>query len=103
MPHLVFLTDAVEEEPRKSPRRSKHTEEEGAKSRSRSLRINNNNIQNIGSLKSVLDEKFENPANIAWIDLSFNELQKVDPVSIDHVRQKHCKAYITTSSYDMQF
>lgn len=77
----------MDEEPRLSPRKDACTAESG-KSLSRCLRLNNNSLQNIERLGEIINAKFENPKNIAWIDLSFNELTTVDPVSNVHFSAK---------------
>ena len=54
--------------------------------------VNNNCLSDISNLKLVAAELFEDPECIAWIDLSFNELVKVDDVSkaIKLCALKHC-------------
>ena len=47
----------------------------------RCLRMNNNQLSEIKTLKSFINKIFLNPMMIGWIDLSFNTLQVVDPVS----------------------
>ncbi|XP_061185229.1 leucine-rich repeat-containing protein 51-like [Saccostrea echinata] len=79
---LNKVEDALDEEPRSSPRKNQGLTEDG-KSTSRCLRLNNNSLQSIERLGEVINAKFENPKNIAWIDLSFNELTTVDPVLLE--------------------
>jgi hypothetical protein len=72
------VTDALEEEPRSSSKKDQSNQ--SGKSQSRCLRLNNNSLQSIERLSEVINAKFDNPKNIAWIDLSFNELTTIDPV-----------------------
>jgi len=44
------------------------------------VKLNNNHIEDATGLLSVLEEITLQPAAITWIDLSFNSLQKIDPV-----------------------
>jgi len=44
------------------------------------VKLNNNHIEDATGLMSVLEEIIVQPAAITWIDMSFNSLQKIDPV-----------------------
>jgi len=44
------------------------------------LKLNNNHIEDGSGLLSVLEEIILQPSAITWIDMSFNSLQKIDPV-----------------------
>lgn len=93
----------MDEEPRLSPRKDACTAESG-KSLSRCLRLNNNSLQNIERLGEIINAKFENPKNIAWIDLSFNELTTVDPVRNVHFSGKISRCVntaLTESSFQI--
>ena len=46
------------------------------------LKMNNNHIQDASSLFEVARDIILQPEAITWIDLSFNSLQKIDPVWI---------------------
>lgn len=73
---------AKDEEPRKpiSPRgKAKQQPEEGAKSSSKCLKMNNNSITNLECLVDFAKYKFDVWEDIAWIDLSQNELTKLGP------------------------
>ena len=85
MTQLPILSAAKDEEPRKpiSPRgKAKHQPAEGAKSSSKCLKMNNNNITNLECLVDFARVKFEVWEDIAWLDLSQNEITKLGPVSI---------------------
>ena len=85
--HKCFLAAAKDEEPRKpiSPRgKAKHhqQQQEGEKSGSKCLKMNNNNITNLECFVDFAKAKFSVWEDIAWIDLSQNEITKLGPVSI---------------------
>ncbi|XP_022328039.2 leucine-rich repeat-containing protein 51-like [Crassostrea virginica] len=80
---LNKVEDALDEEPRLSPRKDHASVSDSGKSLSRCLRLNNNSLQSIERLGEIINAKFESPKNIAWIDLSFNELTTVDPVLLE--------------------
>jgi len=44
------------------------------------VKLNNNHIEDATGLMNVLEEIILQPAAITWIDMSFNSLQKIDPV-----------------------
>lgn len=46
------------------------------------LRLNNNFLSEVTSLESVLPLVVRNPADICWIDLSFNQLERIDRVRL---------------------
>jgi hypothetical protein len=79
-----MILAANDEDPRPpvSPRKGKHTvQHKEGKSHGRCLRLNNNSITTLKSLKQFTELKFEDWKDIAWIDFSHNELQKIEPVS----------------------
>ncbi|KAH3843769.1 hypothetical protein DPMN_117300 [Dreissena polymorpha] len=80
------MSDAEEEEPRPnlSPRGKgkQKPPEEGAKYTGRCLKFNNNSITNLQSLTEFAKVKFANWQEIAWLDLSHNELTKIGPVGV---------------------
>ncbi|XP_067949013.1 leucine-rich repeat-containing protein 51-like [Watersipora subatra] len=49
-------------------------------SKSKCFKLNNNCLPQVSELKVVAEQLFEDCDNIAWIDLSFNELTKVDDI-----------------------
>ena len=88
--YLFLILECETEEPRDvSPRKvtqvkkKKTAEEEiSEKSQSLCLRLNNNDIKDVNNLMTIATSLFESPSNIGWIDLSFNSLVHIDPVSI---------------------
>ncbi|XP_064609058.1 leucine-rich repeat-containing protein 51-like [Liolophura sinensis] len=77
---LTKPTDVYDETPRmNSPRKVKTQKAESGKSNSRCLRLNNNALTEIDSLIEVASTLFEKPSDIAWLDLSFNELTAINP------------------------
>ncbi|XP_053398724.1 leucine-rich repeat-containing protein 51-like isoform X2 [Mercenaria mercenaria] len=80
------IADMNDEEPRPpiSPRGKgkQRVQQEGSKSDGRCLKFNNNSITNLECLIDFAQLKFTDWTEIAWIDLSHNELTKIGPVSI---------------------
>jgi len=88
-----FVTDAKTEEPRPpvSPRgkgKQQPEPDEGTKSSGRCLKLNNNSITNLENLIDFAQNKFTLWRDIAWIDLSHNELTKIGPVSRKIITEK---------------
>lgn len=50
--------------------------------KSNSVRFCNNNISNLENLSSTLEQLLENPLELAWLDLSFNDISTIDKVSL---------------------
>lgn len=46
-----------------------------------SLWLNNNVLNDLRDFNHVVSQLLEHPENLAWIDLSFNDLTCIDPVS----------------------
>lgn len=51
------------------------------KYKSKCLRLNNNHITELTDMWAIVDQIIAQPNSISWIDLSFNELTKINPVS----------------------
>lgn len=77
-PHLV-PTDLISEEPRTGLRPLRHSK--SGKSLTQSLWLNNNVLNELRDFNHVISQLLEYPENLAWIDLSFNDLTSIDPVS----------------------
>ena len=45
------------------------------------VKFNNNDIEDVTDLVSVMEQMVLQPEAITWIDMSFNKLHKIDPVS----------------------
>ncbi|XP_044879232.1 leucine-rich repeat-containing protein 51 isoform X2 [Mauremys mutica] len=70
--------DLLTEEPRaglKVIRRSA-----GGKLLTQAVRLNNNTINELTDFASTMEQLLEYPAELSWVDLSFNDLPTIDPV-----------------------
>jgi len=72
----IFSADVLHEEPR-GQKDKKSDEKYDAKC----IKLNNNHIEDAAELTNVMEQIIMQPAAITWIDISFNKLQKIDPVS----------------------
>lgn len=81
----LFSVDILHEEAR--GRRQRINDE---KYDAKCVKFNNNQIEDVTELMSVLEQIILQPAAITWIDMSFNKLQKIDPVS-----KLHCNVQST--------
>ncbi|XP_019950623.1 leucine-rich repeat-containing protein 51 [Paralichthys olivaceus] len=75
---ICCLGDTWIEEPRSGLRPLKRNSEK--KYQSRSLRLNNNNISDLGDLQISVCHFLAEPLQLAWLDLSFNRITHIDPV-----------------------
>jgi len=69
---LMSPADLLQEKPRGAPELpddKKHT--------NKSIKLNNNHLQELTDLVSVISQVILRPADITWIDLSFNQLTKI--------------------------
>ncbi|XP_059786864.1 leucine-rich repeat-containing protein 51 isoform X1 [Balaenoptera ricei] len=69
--------DLLSEEPRTGLRPLRHAK--SGKSMSQSLWLNNNVLNDLRDFNHVVSQLLEHPENLAWIDLSFNDLTSIDP------------------------
>ncbi|XP_066894904.1 transmembrane O-methyltransferase homolog isoform X2 [Kogia breviceps] len=72
------VTELLSEEPRTGLRPLRHAK--SGKSMSQSLWLNNNVLNDLRDFNHVVSQLLEHPENLAWIDLSFNDLTSIDPV-----------------------
>ena len=79
----MSVADVYDEDPRiVTPRKeSTHETTEKEKSPGRCLRLNNNQLIDVDLLPEVVESLFLNPIALGWLDLSFNEINTIDPVS----------------------
>ncbi|KAM4627181.1 leucine-rich repeat-containing protein 51 [Polymixia lowei] len=75
---ISSLSDALTEEPRGGLRPLKRNSEK--KYISRSLRLNNNIITDLSNLHITITHFLAEPSQLAWLDLSFNDISHIDPV-----------------------
>ncbi|KAL8582811.1 hypothetical protein ACOMHN_066827 [Nucella lapillus] len=79
--NLTTVEDAEGEEPRpKYAGKGSGPKVSEGKFLGPAIRMNNNQLSEIAALKTFAVRKFINPMSIAWIDLSFNTLTKIDPI-----------------------
>lgn len=71
--------DLLSEEPRTGLRPVRHAK--SGKSMTQSLWLNNNVLTDLRDFNHAVSQLLEHPENLAWIDLSFNDLTSIDPVS----------------------
>ncbi|XP_068920796.1 leucine-rich repeat-containing protein 51 isoform X2 [Petaurus breviceps papuanus] len=70
--------DLISEEPRTGLRPVKHSKQ--GKSLTQAVRLNNNVLNDLADFSQTMSQLLEHPQNLAWIDLSFNDLPNIDPV-----------------------
>ncbi|XP_010892011.2 leucine rich repeat containing 51 [Esox lucius] len=75
---LNSMTDALMEEPNQGLRPLKRNAEK--KFCSRSLRLNNNTITELSGFNNTVSALLSEPSQLAWVDLSFNDISNIDPV-----------------------
>nr|XP_017205352.1 transmembrane O-methyltransferase homolog isoform X2 [Oryctolagus cuniculus] len=75
---IHVIQDMINEEPRTGLRPLKRSK--SGKSVTQSLWLNNNVLNDLRDFSQVVSQLLEYPENLAWIDLSFNDLTSIDPV-----------------------
>ncbi len=76
---LFVVSDAWIEEPSSGLRPVKRNSD--TKCLSRSLRLSNNNITDLHDLQKAVNHFLAEPSQLAWLDLSFNNISHIDQVS----------------------
>ncbi|XP_076969844.1 leucine-rich repeat-containing protein 51 isoform X3 [Tamandua tetradactyla] len=74
---IHVVQDLTSEEPRTGLRPLRHSK--SGKSLTQSLWLNNNVLNDLRDFSQVVSQLLEYPENLAWIDLSFNDLTSIDP------------------------
>lgn len=77
--NIHVTQDLLSEEPRTGLRPLRHSR--SGKSMTQSLWLNNNVLTDLRDFSHVVSQLLEHPENLAWIDLSFNDLTSIDPHS----------------------
>ncbi|XP_006003641.1 leucine rich repeat containing 51 [Latimeria chalumnae] len=72
------VDDVLLEEPRKTLRQLKSSQED--KFYSRSIKLNNNTLTDLTNFNEVLSKMITDISMLSWIDLSFNDLSAIEPV-----------------------
>ncbi|XP_057172672.1 LOW QUALITY PROTEIN: transmembrane O-methyltransferase homolog [Ursus arctos] len=75
---IHVIQDLMSEEPRTGLRPLRHSK--SGKSLTQALWLNNNVLNDLRDFSHVVSLLLEHPENLAWIDLSFNDLTSIDPV-----------------------
>uniref|UniRef100_A0A8C7DJP3 Leucine-rich repeat-containing protein 51 n=1 Tax=Oncorhynchus kisutch TaxID=8019 RepID=A0A8C7DJP3_ONCKI len=73
--------NALTEEPNQGLRPLKRNAEK--KFCSRSLRLNNNIITDLSGFNDMVSAFLSEPSQLAWVDLSFNDISHIDPVLVE--------------------
>uniref|UniRef100_A0A3B4B9T5 Leucine-rich repeat-containing protein 51 n=1 Tax=Periophthalmus magnuspinnatus TaxID=409849 RepID=A0A3B4B9T5_9GOBI len=76
--NLSTMTDAMAEIPRRGVRPL--TPDSRGRYHSRAVRLNNNNISDLTGVGFLLGHFLSRPSHLGWLDLSFNKLERIDPV-----------------------
>jgi len=82
--NITELSDVQGEEPRveeskgKSCKTAKKTAE--GKYVAEKLKLDNNELQDLGGFMTVMETVLHNPINLTWLDVSFNSIPKIDPI-----------------------
>ena len=79
--NLAF-SDIFVETPRPDCFKKEPKADDEGKFNSKSLRLNNNNIVSFSEIIPTLQKLVLEPLELSWIDLSFNEIVKIDIVSL---------------------
>ncbi|XP_072118604.1 leucine-rich repeat-containing protein 51 isoform X2 [Mobula birostris] len=78
--NLDALPDALKLTPRTGLRPNEYTEDQ--KLKSCSLRLSHNKLTDLSGLEQLISTVLVEPQRLFWIDLSFNNFLKIDPVLI---------------------
>ncbi|KAI6660928.1 Leucine-rich repeat-containing protein 51-like [Oopsacas minuta] len=84
--------EVMEEEPRprntsipKSPSKTIESKDKSAmKSDTRSIRLNNNSLENWSGITDTVISLLTNPNTLGWLDVSFNHLTTIDKAILDY-------------------
>ncbi|XP_002740743.1 leucine-rich repeat-containing protein 51-like [Saccoglossus kowalevskii] len=83
---LTQMSDVLEEDPRIGSRPLKTTDE--GKVISSAFKLNNNRIQDLNGFADVVSNILDKPEELSWIDLSFNDISKIDSILVNHSHLK---------------
>ncbi|XP_050781197.1 leucine-rich repeat-containing protein 51 [Gopherus flavomarginatus] len=75
---ISFIQDLLTEQPRAGLKVIKRSA--GGKLLTQAVRLNNNTINELTDFASTMEQLLEDPDELSWVDLSFNDLPTIDPV-----------------------
>jgi len=78
--NMASLQETLDTEPRPSVKATNKQRDSSKPSKSKCLKLNNNCLSEISELRTVASQLFADADEVAWLDLSFNELTKVDDI-----------------------
>ena len=81
--NLTEVADLEAEEPRQEGKKQTIKRTDDGKFHCRNLKLNNNAITELGTLKPTIELLLVDPYLLTWLDLSFNLLTKIDAVICD--------------------
>ena len=91
--HCQYSVDILHEEPRGCKERNLDEKHDA-----KCVKLNNNHIEDVTGLMSILEQIILQPAAITWIDMSFNKLLKIHPVSEIHANIQSVHLLIVTQT-----
>uniref|UniRef100_A0A8D0HSS9 Leucine-rich repeat-containing protein 51 n=1 Tax=Sphenodon punctatus TaxID=8508 RepID=A0A8D0HSS9_SPHPU len=75
---INFIQDLATEEPRPGPKPIKRSAQ--GRLLTQSVHLNNNTLNELTDFSEIMQQLLEHPEDLAWLDLSFNDLPNIDPV-----------------------
>jgi len=90
---LTSISDCLEEEPRETNGQKPSRKETGLldgpkKRKTNAIRLSNNVLTEWGNFSTIIEKIVENPMDLEWIDLSFNDLGTIDETILSYPNLK---------------
>ncbi|XP_033646990.1 leucine-rich repeat-containing protein 51-like [Asterias rubens] len=83
---MLLVEDVLDEDPRvKINKNDKNSE---GKVNTQTVKLNNNQMSEMTGLDTTLIKIVEFPEDLTWIDLSFNDFSKIDPILLKYTKLK---------------
>jgi len=84
---MLLPDDVLDEEPR-AVKNAKLEKTPDGKFNIQTIKLNNNQMSELTGLDITLERIIESPEELTWIDLSFNDFSKIDPLLLKYPKLK---------------
>ncbi|XP_022084531.1 leucine-rich repeat-containing protein 51-like [Acanthaster planci] len=84
---ILLTDDILDVEPRVAKNSKLEKTAEGLV-RTQTVKLNNNGMTEMAGLDVTLEKVVESPEELTWLDLSFNDIAKIDPLLLKYTKLK---------------
>ncbi|XP_038055233.1 leucine-rich repeat-containing protein 51-like [Patiria miniata] len=85
---MLLTDDVLDEEPRVAKNSKSLEKNAEGKVNTQTVKLNNNQLSEMAGLDVTFEKIVESPEEMTWLDLSFNDFSKIDPLLLQYTKLK---------------